>query len=50
MVNLKRNTPINVSQRQIDNAVKLWESTRNKIWKTKWYELIRIWHEQKTKT
>ncbi len=50
MVNLKRNTPINVSLRQIDNAAKLWDSTRKEVWKTKWYELIRIWCEQKTKT
>ena len=50
MVNLKRNTPINVSLRQIDNAAKLWDSTRKEVWKNKWYELRRIWCEQKTKT
>lgn len=50
MADLKRNLPIKkVTQREIDNAAKLWESTRNEVWRTKWYQLIRRWCEQKIK-
>lgn len=51
MVGLKRNFLIKkVTQREIDNAAKLWESTRSDVWRVKWYQLIRRWCEQKTKT
>ena len=50
MADLKRNLPTKkVTQREIDNAAKLWESTRNEVWRVKWYELIRKWCEQKIK-
>jgi len=50
MADLKRNLPIKtVTQREIDNAAQLWESTRNNVWRVKWYTLVRRWYEQKIK-
>jgi len=51
MADLKRNLRTKkVPMIAIDNAAKLWESTRNEVWRVKWYKLVREWYESKTKS
>jgi len=34
------------TQKQIDNAAKNWEKTRDERYKEEWYNLIRKWNEE----
>ena len=50
MADLKRNLRTKkVPMIAIDNAAKLWESTRNEVWRGKGYQLVKEGDESKIK-